>query len=112
MANKAGLNQIGNPLIVHSKVLRLEIIPANEEIAKYLNCPMGELVYFIQRLRYTDKGLVSLENAYYLKSVIPYLSVRYVKSLSFNLFLNTIMYLFNVAMNTFRFIILPMKKLH
>lgn len=76
MANKAGLNQIGNPLIVHSKVLRLEIIPANEEIAKYLNCPMGELVYFIQRLRYTDKGLVSLENAYYLKSVIPYLSAE------------------------------------
>lgn len=76
MANKAGLNQIGNLLIVHSKVLRLEIIPANEEIAKYLNCPMGELVYYVQRLRYTEKELVCLENTYYLKSVIPYLSVE------------------------------------
>ena len=67
---------IMNPLFVHSKVLHLEVIPANEEIAKYLNCPMGELVYYVQRLRYTEKELVCLENAYYLKSVIPYLSVE------------------------------------
>lgn len=74
MANKVGLNHVGNPLIVHSKVLKFEIIPANEELSRYFNCPMGDLVYYIQRLRYTDEGLISLENAYYLKSVIPYLS--------------------------------------
>ena len=34
MANKSGHNQIGNPLFVYSKVLHLEVIPANEEIAK------------------------------------------------------------------------------
>lgn len=74
MANKAGLNQIGNPLIVHSKVLKLEVIQADEELAQFLCCPVGDSVYFVQRLRYTDKELVSLENAYYLKSVVSYLT--------------------------------------
>ncbi|XBG73153.1 UTRA domain-containing protein [Enterococcus cecorum] len=37
---------------------------------------MGELVYYVQRLRYTEKELICLENAYYLKSVIPYLSAE------------------------------------
>lgn len=73
MANKVGFKELATNFSLKSKVLKLEVIPAGEEISGYLGCSEDDLVYRVKRLRFNEDEVFSLEDAYYLKSIVPYL---------------------------------------
>jgi len=74
MANKYGLHDLGVDTPIVSKVLKLEVIPADKKVADFLQCDIGTQVYRVLRLRYKNDQLISLEDAYYLKDIVPYLN--------------------------------------
>lgn len=61
---------------IRSEVVEFELIEADEEIAKNMNCEIGTPVYYIERVRHLDGKPYVYEYSYYNKNVIPYLSVE------------------------------------
>ncbi|WP_242270714.1 GntR family transcriptional regulator [Bacillus cereus group sp. BfR-BA-01310] len=59
---------------IETKVLELEIIDANEEIAERMQCDAGTRLYFLKRLRIVDGNPFSIEISYFKKDIIPYLN--------------------------------------
>lgn len=59
---------------ITSKVLEFALIPANEEIAELIECNVNDEVYLVKRLRYIDGEIMCYEEAYYKKSIVPYLT--------------------------------------
>ncbi|PFD46216.1 GntR family transcriptional regulator [Bacillus cereus] len=59
---------------IETKVLELEIIDANEEIAERMQCEVGTRLYFLKRLRIVDGKPFSIEISYFKKDIIPYLN--------------------------------------
>ena len=59
---------------ITSKVLDCRIIKPNEEIAKYIECSLDDDIYEVKRIRYIDGKIMCYEDAYYKKSIVPYLS--------------------------------------
>lgn len=55
------------------KIIKLELIRANEELAIELNCKVGESLYQLRRVRYIDNEPVRVEQSYYRQAVVPYL---------------------------------------
>ncbi|GET11880.1 GntR family transcriptional regulator [Ligilactobacillus agilis] len=76
MSNKYGLRDLGVETPIISKVLTLEVIPATKRTADFLQCRPGTPLYHVLRLRYKNNELISLEDAYYLKDVVPYLDEK------------------------------------
>lgn len=74
MANKVGFRALGDDFCLRSDVLDLEVVPAGREISRYMGCGEKSPVYHVKRLRYNGDELFSLEDAYYLKSEVPYIS--------------------------------------
>ena len=64
----------GDDLRVSSKIIDFDVIFANKKEASLLDCKVGEEVYMIKRLRYLDKKIIYLEEAYYKKSIVPVLN--------------------------------------
>ncbi|WP_459499949.1 GntR family transcriptional regulator [Bacillus sp. C1] len=59
---------------VETKVLRLAVLEANEEIAKRMQCQVGTKLYFLKRLRIVDGKPFSTELSYLKKDIVPYLN--------------------------------------
>lgn len=59
---------------ITSKVLDFDLIKADKEIAELIECNINDEVYWIKRLRYIDGEIMCYEEAYYKKSVVPYLT--------------------------------------
>ncbi|HDR8435557.1 TPA: GntR family transcriptional regulator [Bacillus cereus] len=59
---------------IETKVLELEVIDADEEIAKQMQCEAGIRLYFLKRLRIVDAKPFSIEVSYFKKDIIPYLN--------------------------------------
>ncbi|PGA29308.1 GntR family transcriptional regulator [Bacillus thuringiensis] len=59
---------------IETKVLELEVIDADEEIAKQMQCEAGTRLYFLKRLRIVDAKPFSIEVSYFKKDIIPYLN--------------------------------------
>lgn len=59
---------------IETKVLELEIIDADEEIAERMQCDVGTRLYFLKRLRIVDGKPFSIEISYFKKDIIPYLN--------------------------------------
>lgn len=76
LANKVGMNALADETPVTSKVLSFASQTAGRDVAKLLRCQPDEPVYYIKRLRYSKKELLSLEEAYYLRSTVPYLDEK------------------------------------
>lgn len=74
LANKVGMNALTNEAPVTSKILAFNNMPAGREVAKFLHCNVDDPVYYVKRLRWSKDNLLSLEEAYYLRSVVPYLN--------------------------------------
>lgn len=55
------------------KILKLELIQADEEMASELNCTLGEALYYVKRVRYVDNEPVRVEQSYYRQEIVPYL---------------------------------------
>lgn len=63
-----------------SKVLRFEIVVANEKVANKLNIPLASFVYDIERVRILDGKPIVIENTFMPVSVIPDLSLQNVEA--------------------------------
>ena len=87
--SKKGLYDLEKADPISSKVLSLEVIPADQEIATRLQCPLATDIYHVKRLRSNSKEVVSLEDAYYLKSVVPYLTEEVCRESIFNFITKT-----------------------
>ncbi|SCN34911.1 Transcriptional regulator, GntR family [Bacillus cereus] len=59
---------------IETKVLELEVIDADEDIAKRMQCEAGTRIYFLKRLRIVDGKPFSIEVSYFKKNIIPYLN--------------------------------------
>ncbi|QCC41906.1 GntR family transcriptional regulator [Bacillus sp. DU-106] len=59
---------------IETKVLELEVIDADEEIAKRMQCEARTRLYFLKRLRIVDAKPFSIEVSYFKKDIIPYLN--------------------------------------
>ena len=64
---------------VTSKVLEFDLIPANEEIAELIECNINDSVYLVKRLRYLNDEIMCYEEAYYKKSIVPFLTKEIAK---------------------------------
>lgn len=59
---------------ITTKLLSLEQVKADEEIAKKMKCTVGTDLYYVKRLRYLDGVNFAVEYSYYNKNIIPYLN--------------------------------------
>ncbi|MBO0410944.1 GntR family transcriptional regulator [Enterococcus hulanensis] len=55
------------------KILKLELIEADQRLASELNCDVGEALYYLRRIRYVNNEPVRVEQSYYRQEVVPYL---------------------------------------
>jgi len=69
-----------HPRNLESKVLTFDTIHGDSDLSRKMGIPVDEELYRIIRLRYWHNQLYCLEKAYYLRSVIPYLSTEAVNS--------------------------------
>lgn len=70
LRNTRGLTEELNEKQVETKVVRLEVIPADEAIAKRMKCKEGTLLYYLVRVRKVNGELLSVEYTYYNKAII------------------------------------------
>ena len=59
---------------VTSKIIRLEILEADEELARKLECNVGTKLYFLERARIVDGEPFTIEYTYFNKDIVPYLN--------------------------------------
>ena len=64
---------------ITSKVLEFDLIRADEEIAELIECDVNDEAYFIKRVRYINDEIMCYEEAYYKKSIVPYLTEEIAK---------------------------------
>ena len=65
---------------IESKVINIEVIQADEKLARKMKCDIGTNVYYVKRLRIIDGNTFSMEYSYYNKDIIPYLNEEIAKS--------------------------------
>lgn len=59
---------------LESKVLKFSLIEADEELASKMKCKVNTKVYYVKRVRYLNGEPMDIEESYYNKDVVPYLS--------------------------------------
>lgn len=59
---------------ITSKVLEFNLIRADEEIADLIECNVNDEAYLVKRIRYINNEIMCYEEAYYKKSIVPYLT--------------------------------------
>ena len=59
---------------VSAKVLAIEEIGADEEVAESLNIAVNEPVLYVKRLRYIEKQIFCVEESYFNKTTVPYVN--------------------------------------
>ncbi|MGL5313220.1 MAG: GntR family transcriptional regulator [Peptostreptococcaceae bacterium] len=64
---------------VTSKVLDFQLLKPSKDIAESLECSTEDEVYLVKRIRYIDEEIMCLEEAYYKKSLVPYLTKEIAK---------------------------------
>ncbi|ETY73451.1 GntR family transcriptional regulator [Lactiplantibacillus fabifermentans] len=69
-----------HPRQLVSKVLTFDTIKSDYDLSKQMGVPQDSELYRVIRLRYWHEQLYCLEKAYYLKSVVPYLSTEAVNT--------------------------------
>lgn len=67
-----------------NKVLHIEIIDADEELANRMNCDIGTPIYYLERLRIANNIPYAIEYTYYNKDIIPYLGKEIAEKSIFN----------------------------
>ncbi|MFC6180829.1 GntR family transcriptional regulator [Lactiplantibacillus daowaiensis] len=67
----------GGPLV--SKVITFDKVKADEQLAKQGNIEVGDELHRVIRLRYLKDALYDLEESYFPKAVVPFLSAESVQ---------------------------------
>lgn len=82
---------------ITTKVLKLEIINADERLAQLFECHLDTPIYYIERLRYMDDIPYALEYTYYNKTIIPYIGKEIAENSIFNYIKNDLGITFGFA---------------
>ena len=82
-------DMVGKGLKPVTKVLKMEIIPASEKVARYLEIPAGSDVVEIERLRFIDSTPIHLVTSYVPYNLVPKLANVDLTNRSFYEFLET-----------------------
>lgn len=75
---------------ITSKVLEFNLIRADEEIADLIECDVNDEAYLVKRIRYINDEIMCYEEAYYKKSIVPYLTEEIAKGSIFEYLKNSI----------------------
>lgn len=84
MKDMNGLTKLYSNEKLESKVLNFSLIDADEELASKMKCEVNTKVYYVKRVRYMNGEPLEIEESYYNKEVIPYLSEEICSSSIFN----------------------------
>lgn len=71
--NKGFSNEL-NYLDVQSDLIEFELIKATNEVISALQCELNDEVYMIKRLQKVNNQVVCLEESYYLKNLVSFLT--------------------------------------
>lgn len=77
-------NPVDSDDALKSTLVKFAVVKADAGLALRGNIPVGAEVYQVVRLRYLKGQLYDLEEAYYPRSVVPYLTEENVKESIFN----------------------------
>ncbi|MGL4623358.1 MAG: GntR family transcriptional regulator [Culicoidibacterales bacterium] len=80
LENVRGLTRDYPDKKVEAKMISLEIIEADAEIAQKMRCEVGTKVYYLKRLRTVNDQKFAVEYTYFNKDIIPYLNEEIVRS--------------------------------
>lgn len=73
LATTKGLTSEFAGQVITTKVIKIESIQADEDIALKMHCELGTWCYYLERLRYIDDEPISVEYTYYNKELIPHI---------------------------------------
>lgn len=88
LGNMRGLTGDFSSKKITTKLLNLELVKADEEIADKMRCTVGTSLYHVKRLRYLDETNFAVEYSYYNKDIIPYLNSDIVEKSIYSYILN------------------------
>lgn len=84
ITDASGLRNTLQNFDLNSTMLDLKVIKPTKEVMTNLNIDEEEEVYYVKRLRAIEGRNLSIEESYYLKSVVPYLNQEIVEDSIFN----------------------------
>lgn len=67
-----------------TQLLEFELISADKDLARQMECKIGTTVYYLKRLRIVDDVPHAIERTYYNKEIIPYLNREIAEGSIFN----------------------------
>lgn len=79
LTDSMGLKDNLSEFNLETKMLDLQVIKPNQEIMDNLNVTKEDDIYYVKRLRSVDGKGYSIEESYYVKSVVLYLSQEIVE---------------------------------
>lgn len=88
LGNMRGLTGDFPSKVITTKLLVLEQVKADVEIAKKMKCVEGTELYHVKRLRYLDGYSFAVEYSYYNKNIVPYLNNEIVEKSIYSYILN------------------------
>lgn len=71
-----GFDSILREFELTSKVIELKVIPAPQKVMENLKMEEAEDVYYVKRIRYIESQILCIEESYYKKSIVTYLSKK------------------------------------
>ncbi|MGM9985881.1 MAG: GntR family transcriptional regulator [Bacillaceae bacterium] len=74
MRGMKGLTNEFSGDVLTSELLELNLIEANEELAKKMKCEVNTKVYHVIRVRYLNGESFAVEESFFNKDIIPYLN--------------------------------------
>ena len=84
LTDSMGLKNSLSEYQLETKMLDLKIIKPNKEIMDNLNVTEDDDIYYVKRLRLVDGKGYSIEESYYVKSIVLYLNQEIVEDSIFN----------------------------
>ncbi|MFP7472878.1 GntR family transcriptional regulator [Niallia taxi] len=65
---------------MNSSIIELSLVLADSKLAAKMKCKPGDSLYYIKRLRFVNGEPLVLEEAYYNKTLVPYLNTEIAES--------------------------------
>lgn len=90
LTDTMGLKNSLSEYQLETKMLDLKIIKPNKEIMDNLNVTEDDDIYYVKRLRLVDGKGYSIEESYYVKSIVLYLNQEIVEDSIFNYLLENL----------------------
>lgn len=75
-----GLTQYLNDKKIESKMLKFDVLLADKELSNKLYCKVGDMIYYVERLRIVNGEPYVLEKSFFLEKYVRGLNEKIIKS--------------------------------